>query len=162
MSSYLYDINGAILELTEALENGEIDQQAYLDTVESLGAENAILDVVKHIRNLEAEAEEIKIEKMHLDSKQRRAESTVDKLRKILLEYMSLTNVDKMTAGVFNVTKGSTTGVELLYEDIENYPQEYLIEQKPKLDKRRLLTDLKNGCIVDGALLKNTEYIKIK
>ena len=57
MNNLLYEINEAILSLTEMLKNGEIDEQAYIDTVEGMGAENAIEDIVKSILNLEAEVE---------------------------------------------------------------------------------------------------------
>lgn len=162
MNNLLYEINSAILQLTESLTEGDIDEQAYADTIESLGAENAIEDVVKSIKNLEAEAEAIKAEKDSLDCKQKQAEATATKLKKILLQHMELTNSPKLKAGMFNISQGSTQSVELLYDDIENYPEEYLIAQKPKLDKRKLLSDLKEGEIVDGAIIKTTKYIKIK
>ena len=162
MSNLLYEINDAVTGLTESLISGEIDEQAYVDTIESLGAENAIEDVIKSIRNYEAEAEEIKIEKMNLYAKQKYVESAAEKLRKMIIKYMSLTKQPKLKAGIFNVTKGSNQSVELLYDDIENYPEEYLVAQKPKLDRRKLLADLKDGTVVDGALIKQTECIKIK
>jgi hypothetical protein len=162
MNNLLYEINSAIAQLTESLADGEIDEQAYADTIESLGASEAIEDIVKSIRNLEAEAEQLNVEKMLIDSKKKRAEETASSLKKVLINYMALTKSDKVEAGVFKITKGSTQSVELLYEDIENYPEEYLVEQKPKLDKRKLLSDLKEGCIIDGAIIKTTDYIKIK
>lgn len=162
MNNLLYEINSAILQLTESLTEGEIDEQAYADTIESLGAENAVEDVVKSIKNLEAEAEALKAEKDSLDYKQKQAEATATKLKKILLTHMELTNSPKLKAGMFNISQGSTQSVELLYEDIENYPEEYLVAQKPNLDKRKLLSDLKDGEIVDGAIIKTTKYIKIK
>lgn len=158
----LYHINEAIAMLTESLEAGEIDQQAYIDTVENLGGENAIEDVVKSILNLEAEAEAIKAAKMELDSKQKRAEASAEALRQIVTKFMELTNAPKLNAGIFKVTRGSTASVDLMYEDMTNYPDMYLIPQKPKLDRRKLLADLKNGKQIDGAVLKSTNYIKIK
>ena len=162
MNNLLNEINDAIAQLTESLAEGEIDEQTYLDTIESMGAEEAIESIVKSIRNLEAESEQLNIEKMMIDAKKHRADSTADELRKLLIRYMKLSKSDKVKAGIFNISRGSTQSVELLYEDIENYPEEYLVEQKPKLDKRKLLSDLKEGCIIDGAIIKTTDYIKIK
>lgn len=162
MNNLLYEINSAILTLTESLTEGEIDEQVYTDTIESLGADNAIEDVVKSIKNLEAEAEAIKTEKDSLDIKQKQAEATAAKLKKILLNHMEITKSPKLKAGVFSISQGSTQSVELLYDDIENYPEEYLVSQKPKLDKRKLLSDLKDGEVVDGAIIKTTKYIRIK
>ena len=162
MNNLLYEINEAILSLTEMLKNGEIDEQAYIDTVEGMGAENAIEDIVKSILNLEAEVEAVKKAKWELDNKQKTAENSAEKLRKVLTQYMSIANSDKVKAGIFSISKGSAQSVELLYDDVENYPDKYLIEQKPKLDKRKLLADLKNGEAVDGAVLKQTDFVKIK
>lgn len=161
MNNLLYEINDSILALTESLNNGEIDQQAYIDTIENLGAENAVENVVKSILNYEAEVEAVKKEKWALDDKQKQAEKAAANLRSVLVQYMTSTNTRKVKAGIFNVSKGSTQGVELMYDDVENYPEAYLIEQKPKLDKRKLLADLKNGEKVDGAVLKSTDYVKI-
>ena len=161
MNNLLYEINDSILALTESLNNGEIDQQAYIDTIENLGAENAVENVVKSILNYEAEVEAVKKEKWTLDDKQKQAEKAAANLRSVLVQYMASTNTSKVKAGIFNVSKGSTQGVELMYDDVEHYPEAYLIEQKPKLDKRKLLADLKNGEKVDGAVLKSTDYVKI-
>lgn len=162
MSNLLYEINDAITGLTESLADGEIDEQTYLDTIESMGADTAVENIVKSILNADAEAEAIKTEKMMLDGKQKHAELKVDKLKAILVKYMELTHQSKLKAGIFNVSKGSSQSVELLYDDIENYPEEYLVQQRPKIDKRKLLADLKDGVLVDGALIKQTEYVKIK
>lgn len=162
MNNLLYDINAQIAQLTESLSEGEIDQQTYLDTIEAMGAEEAVEQIVRSIMNLEAEAEAVRIEKMSLDGKQKHLEQAADNLRKILTLHMELVNQPQLQAGIFSVTKGSTQSVELLYEDVTNYPADYLISQKPKLDKRKLLKDLKDGKMVDGAVLKQTDYIKIK
>lgn len=157
----LYQVNEAIMTLSEALADGDIDEATYLDTIENMGAENAIEDVVKSIRNLEAEAEAVKLERMHLDGKIKRAETQAEALRKVLVKYMQLTNASQLKAGIFKVSTGSTISLDLLDDNIEGYPDEYLIPQQPKLDKRKMLADLKNGATVDGALLKATKYIKI-
>lgn len=162
MNNTLYEISAAIAQLTEQLADEEIDNQTYLDTIESLGADEAVEQVVKSILNIDAEAEAVKTEKMMLDAKQKRLEKTADNLRKVVIGYMEVSKQPKLKAGIYSVTKGSTQGVELLYDDIENYPEEYLVDQKPKLDKRKLLADLKAGEIVDGAIIKQTDYIKIK
>ena len=68
----LYEINGQILQLAEMLEAGEIDETIYTDTVQALGGEIAIEDIIKAIRNKNAEAEALKAE---ADAKQAEAEA---------------------------------------------------------------------------------------
>lgn len=162
MMNNLYEINGAIMQLTESFADGEIDEQAYLDTIESMGADTAVEDVVKSILNLESQAEAIKLEENRLVTKRRTAERTADRLREILGQYMDITNETKIKAGVFSVSRGSTMSVELMNDDVESYPEKYLVQQKPKLDKRQMLADLKNGESIDGAVIRVTSHIKIK
>lgn len=158
----LYDINGAIAQLAEMLTDGDIDQQTYEDTVSSLGAVSEIEELVKAIRNKEAEAEMFKAEKDRLAERQKSAEAACERMKAILTDYMKVSNSKSVDAGLFKVTLGQTQSVDLLYEDTEFYPEEYLIEQKPKLDKRKMLAALKAGDTIDGAALHTTEYVKIK
>ena len=158
----LYEINGAIAQLVEMLTDGDIDQQTYEDTVSSLGAVSEIEELVKAIRNKEAEAEMFKAEKDRLAERQKSAEAACERMKTILTDYMKVSNSKSVDAGLFKVTLGQTQSVDLLYEDTEFYPEEYLIEQKPKLDKRKMLAALKAGDTIDGAALHTTEYVKIK
>ena len=87
----LYEINGSILQLAEMLESGEIDQQAYDDTVEALGADIAVDDVVKAIRNKSAEADAFKAEADRLTEKRKRAEAAIDGLKNVLITYLNAT-----------------------------------------------------------------------
>ena len=100
----LYEINGAVAQLAEMLESGEIDETVYNDTIESLGAEIAVEDVVKAIRNKQAEAEAIKAEADKLTDKRRRAEAAAEGLKNILLTYLTATQQKKVSAGVFAIS----------------------------------------------------------
>lgn len=156
----LYDINGAIAQLAEMLEEGEIDEQVYNDTVEGLGTELAVEDVVKAIRNKTAEADALKAEVERLTDKKRRAEAAVDGLKNILLTYLTNTGQKKLKTGLFCVSKGTSKSANIIDEAL--IPAEYLIEQPAKVDKKAILAALKNGDSVQGAELKESEHIIIK
>lgn len=156
----LYEINGSILQLAEMLESGEIDETVYNDTIESLGAEIAVEDVVKAIRNKQAEAEAIKAEADKLTDKRRRAEAAAEGLKNILLTYLTATQQKKVSAGVFTISRGASKAVEILDETA--IPESYLIAQPPKVDKKAILAKLKEGEAIEGAQLKESEYVTIK
>lgn len=156
----LYEINGSILQLTEMLESGEIDETVYNDTIESLGAEIAVEDVVKAIRNKQAEAEAIKAETDKLTDKRRRTEAAADGLKNILLTYLTATQQKKVNTGVFTISRGTSKSVEILNETV--IPEAYLIAQPPKIDKKSILAKLKEGEVIEGAQLKESEYVTIK
>lgn len=156
----LYEINGSILQLAEMLESGEIDETVYNDTIESLGAEIAVEDVVKAIRNKQAEAEAIKAEADKLTDKRRRAEAAAEGLKNILLTYLTATQQKKVNAGVFAISRGASKSVEILNEAA--IPEAYLIAQPPKVDKKAILAKLKEGEAIEGAQLKESEFVTIK
>lgn len=156
----LYEITGAIQQLTEMLSEGDIDEAIYNDTLESLGANNAIEDVIKAIRNYQAEAEALKAEADKLTVKRKAAEHAADKLKSMLMDYMSRTEQKSLSAGLFKVSKGSTKAVSIY--DEKALPGIYLVEQPPKPDKAAMLQALKSGEEIPGAELITNEHIKIK
>jgi hypothetical protein len=156
----LYEITGAIAQLTELMEEEGFPAEVFQDTIESLGAENALEGVVKAIRNAAADAEAYKAEAERLTEKRRQAEEKVDRLKKLILDYLTVTNQKKASAGIFSVSRRSTKSCELLDESI--IPTEYLIQQPPKVDKKTILAKLKEGEEIPGAQLKESESIAIK
>ena len=156
----LYEINGQIAQLADMLSEGEIDETVYKDTVESLGAEIAVEDVVKAIRNKSAEAEAYKAEAEKLTDKKRRAEAAADGLKKILLSYLTVTEQKKANAGLFTVSRGVSKSCEITDESA--IPAQYLIAQPPKIDKKAILADLKAGTDIAGATIKESEHVTIK
>lgn len=156
----LYEISGAIQQLTEMLSEGDIDEAIYNDTLDSLGANSAIEDVIKAIRNYQAEAEALKAEADKLTSKRKAAEHTADKLKSMLMDYMSRTEQKSLSAGLFKVSRGSTKAVSIY--DEKALPGIYLVEQPPKPDKAAMLQALKSGEEIPGAELITNEHIKIK
>ena len=156
----LYEINGQIAQLAEMLESGEIDETAYNDTVEALGAEIALDDVVKAIRNKQADVEAYKGEADRLTDKKRRAEATVDGLKALLLRYMQITEQKSVKTSLFTASKGVSKSADITDETA--LPAEYLIPQPPKVDKKAILADLKEGKQITGAELKESEHVTIK
>lgn len=156
----LYEINGQVMQLTEMLENGEIDETVYNDTVESLGGQIAIEDVIKSIRNKQAEIEALKAESDRLTEKRRNCENAVEGLKNVLLTYLKITNQKKLKTELFSVTQAASKSVSITDESI--IPAKYLIPQPAKLDKKAILAELKAGEIVEGATLTENEYLMIK
>lgn len=156
----LYEITQATQQLLEMLEEGEIPEEAYNDTVESLGAEGAIEDCIKAIRNSLAEAEAFKAEAERLTEKRRKAEDKAEWLKKLILDYMKVTDTKKAEAGLFAVSRRATKSCEL-YDETQ-IPIVYLIPQPSKIDKKTILAKLKEGEHIPGAKLKESESLMIK
>lgn len=156
----LYQITQSTQQLLEMLSEGEIPEDVYKDTVDSLGAENAIDDVVKAIRNKQAEAEAFKVEADRLNEKKQAAEKAVDSMKKLLLDYLRATDQKKTGTGLFTVSRRSSKSCE--FTDETKIPEQYLIPQPAKIDKKAILAELKEGKEIAGARLKESESIMIK
>ena len=156
----LYQITQSTQQLLEMLSEGEIPEDVYKDTVDALGAENAIDDVVKAIRNKQAEAEAFKAEADRLIEKKQAAEKAIDSMKKLILDYMRATDQKKTGTGLFTVSRRSSKSCELT--DETKIPEQYLIPQPAKINKKAILAELKEGKEIAGARLKESESIMIK
>lgn len=156
----LYEINGQILQLAEMLEAGEIDETVYNDTVQALGGEIAIEDIIKAIRNKNAEAEALKAEAERLTDKRKRCEACVEGMKSMILDYLNNTKQNKVKTDLFSVSKGASKSVTIT--DDSKIPGAYLIQQPPKIDKKAILAQLKAGEAISGAIIEEKEFITIK
>lgn len=156
----LYEINGQVLQLMELLDEGEIDEGIYQDTLDSLGGAIAVEEVVKGIRTKLAEAEAYKEEAARLTEKRQRAEASAEAMKKLIMTYLDNTNQKKLKTGLFCVSKGSSKLASITDESL--IPKEFLIEQPAKIDKKAILVALKSGEEVKGAELKESEFLTIR
>lgn len=156
----LYEINGKIAQLSEMLSEGEIDEEIYQDTLENLGGAVAVEEVIKAIKNKQGEAELFEAEADKFTEKKKKAEKAVDSLKKMLLTYLNNTGKKKEQTTLFTVSKGCSKSANITDESL--IPAEYLIEQPAKVDKKAILAALKAGESIQGAEIKESEYITIK
>lgn len=158
MNLYELTQNAAYLQLL--LEDGEIDEQTFADSIESLMIDDKVENICKVIRNLEAQATVFKEEAERLTKKKQTAENGVKRLKERLVNLLQVTNSEKMKAGLFTVTLGRSTAVDVMNEGL--LPEDYLILPQPKVDKTRIGADLKAGLEVPGAQLKESYHVRIK
>ncbi|MDO4503841.1 MAG: siphovirus Gp157 family protein [Clostridia bacterium] len=160
MGNSLYNLTIEAQMLQEMLENGDIDETIFQDTLESLDIDTKIENVCKMIRNLEQRALMFKTEKDRMADRQRVAENCVKRLKENLLTHMQMTANSKLTAGLFTVSKGKSKSVNLFDETI--IPENFLIPQPSKVDKKAIGDALKKGETIAGAELVENEFIRIK
>ena len=158
--STLYDLTQQAMMLQEMLELGDIDEETLKDTLDSLEIDTKVENVCKVIRNLEAQAKACKEEEDRISAKRKTAENGVKRLKDLLLFHLSATNQQKVQAGLFKVSKGTSKSV--LITDEDKIPVEYRIAQPDKIDKKSIADVLKNGMEVDGAELLINSYVTIR
>lgn len=157
----LYELTANAAYLQQLLEDGDIDEQVFNDSLESLMIDNKIENICKVIRNLEAQAAAFREEAERLTKKKRAAENGVERLKESLVNFMVTTkNTKKITAGLFTVSLGSSKSVEVM--DEKALPNHFLTPQPPKVDKAKISAVLKAGTEVPGAQLKESYHVRIK
>lgn len=156
----LYELTQDAMMLQELLENGDIDEQTYADTLEGLDVETKVENICKVIKNLEAIAVACKTEKDRLAQREKTANNSIARLKDSLLAHMLLLNKKKTDAGTFTVSTSVSKSVEIIYEDMLD--EKYFIPQPDKIDKTAITTDIKAGVEVSGARLVEKPYVRIR
>ena len=155
----LYEIDNAILECID-METGEIIDIDKLNELE-LERESKIEGVACWIKDLKAEAEALKNEKMALAERQRVAENKAESLKKWLAYALQ---GEKFKTSKCAISFRKTEAVEVTDEGLENLMKcgkdELLTYKSPEPNKKAIKDALKDGLNVAGVhLVQNTSTI---
>ena len=155
----LYEIENAILECID-METGEIIDIDRLNELQ-MERETKIENVACWIKDLKAEAEAIKAEKMALAERQKAAENKAESLKNWLAYAL---DGQKFSTARCAVSFRKTEAVEVTPEGLENLMRggcdELLTYEQPKPNKTAIKQALKDGLNVAGVrLTQNTSTI---
>ncbi len=162
----LYEITHEIEQLLDAHfdEEGEFigDDEAFERFAEELDRLQLAHDVkventALYIKNLKAEAEALKAEKMAFAERQKQAERKIAWLTAYLTKNMHGSTFESPKV---SIKWRKSTSAEITDESL--IPEDYLVPQPPKVDKRGILADLRAGLDVPGAVLSEKQNIQIK
>ena len=154
----IYEINEGILNCIDP-ETGEIIDIDKLNELE-LERDAKIENVACWIKELKAEAEAIKAEKLALAERQRVAENKAESLKKWLAYALQ---GEKFKTAKCSVSFRKTESVEVTEEGIEALMKEHdelLTYKAPEPNKTAIKQALKDGLSVEGVqLIQNTSTI---
>ena len=157
----LYELSTGYKNIEYLLENGE-DNEELAAVLNSLDAEieDKAENIAKLIKNYEADIEAFKTEEKRIAERRRTLENNVKRLKEYLFNNMKLTNKTKFKKGTFsfNIAK-NPANVEITNADIISSDYKVLTET---LDKKAILQDLKDGKDIQGAILKQSESLRIR
>ena len=149
----LYEIDQAILNCID-LETGEIIDTEQLDKL-TMERETKLENIACWIKELKAEAEALKAEKMAFAKRQQVAENKMESLKKYLAYAL---NGQAFKSTRASVTFRKSQAVEVA--DIWKLDENYLRYKEPEADKTAIKEALKQGKTVAGAtLVENTSVI---
>ena len=162
----LYSIADQYLVDLQKLQDMEIDEQTFADTLEGLSGDLEVkaTNVAMFVRNLEASAEAIKAAEKQMAERRKALEAKADRIRQYLLDNMNRTGITKIDCPYFVLSvRKNPPAVEVLNQDM--IPDEYFDIPEPPaptLNKNRLKEDLKAGVVVEGAKLMAGQSLSIK
>ena len=154
----LYEIENAILDCID-IETGEVIDTERLDALQ-MERDAKIENVALWIKDLKAEAEAIKAEKMALAERQRVAENKAESLKKWLAYAL---DGQKFSTARCAVSFRNTESVEVTEEGLEALMKEHdelLTYKAPEPNKKAIKDAIKDGLSVAGVqLVQNVSTI---
>lgn len=115
---------------------------------------------VKMIKNLDADVEAYKNQEKQFNKKRKTAENKICWLKKNLQASMEQTGRKKVETELFTISiQKNTPSLDITSED--NIGDEYYKIERT-LNKRDLLNDIKEGLIIDGVGIKQSESLRIR
>ena len=161
----LYEITGEYLTLCQMAEDTDVDATVFVDTIASIKGELEVKadSYAMIITNLNGDIEKIDKEIERLTHMKKVLKNRTNHLKNNLENAMKLMDVRKLKTDFrsYSIQKNPQS---LNIIDESKIPAEYLISQDPKLDRTRLLADVKaNPKKFAGiAETKQTESLRIR
>ena len=165
----LYEINELLMncfympETDEVVnaETGELFDSSYLDNLQ-IEKEEKVRNIALWIKNLNADAEAYKAEKMAFAKRQKTAENRIESLKR----YLSNTiQGEKYKETEFEITWRKSESVNTDNCDIkvlEDGFKEFLNYKDPEIKKADVKKALKAGIKIPGCVLEENQNIQIK
>lgn len=160
--SNLFDLNTSELEILEMLENEELSFEDVKDTLDAIKDEKyRKYDFMqKMILSLKGDVNTLKERETTLNKRRKSYENKIKSLQHYMLDAMKFKGEEKFKTEEFTYFIRRTKSTHI--EDETLLPEQYLIPQQPKVDKRFIAEDIKNGIEVPGATVVENESLGVR
>lgn len=162
----LYELTGQYQALLALAEDPDTNPQLIDDSFEALSGEiEDKADGYAKVRaELMAQSASLKAEIDRMKARKDAVDKNIDRLMKSLENAMILTGKTKFKTDLFSFGIQKNPAAVVIDEAyIENIPEEYLIQQEPKIDRQKIKEDLKAGKDLEGiAHLEQSESLRIR
>lgn len=135
----------------------------YLESIEGEIKDKAI-NIGYVIKNLEADEVALSTEIKRLQDKKKAVTNKKQGLKDYLQNSMYAVGLRKIQSAPFNI-RIQKNAKSLKIENEEQFMKNefydnYFIPQPPKLDKKKMIEDLKNGAVIEGVELQQSESLR--
>lgn len=156
----LYELTTNYQNLLNFISDGN---EGFEDTLESLNdaIEVKVENIAKVVKSLEAEVTGYKTEEKRLSDRRKSIENNIKRLKTYTEESMLSVGMKRIKGQLFTVAI-QKNAPSLFVEEETHIPEGYYIPQEPKLNRKELLEDLKNGDEIMGVEVRQTESLRIR
>lgn len=165
----LYELTEQYNNLMEAIENGEIPEEAISDTLESITGEleDKLESIACVIKNLKAEAEMLRNEEKALAERRQAKERSIESIKDYLENQMikaHITKLDKPKASIsFRTSKAVEISDEAEFlEWAEENNRDDLLSYKVSIAKAAIKQSLETGAEIPFATIVERKSASIK
>ncbi len=163
----LYDLTNDYMELLQMAEDPDIDEQAFMDTLE--GIEGALEDkadgYAKVMRMLDGDVVTIKAEEDRLSARRKTIENRIKRMKQSLQYAMEATGKTKFKTQLFSFNvQNNPASVVMDEPDVANIPERFLKYKDPEIDRKAIKDAIKAGDedAMDIAHLEQTKGLRIR
>lgn len=147
------------------LEEMEVDEQTFADTLEALSGDfdGKVVNVIKFSKNLEATADSIQTAIDAMTTRKKSLMRRSEALRSYVFRNMLTTGISKISCDHFALSiRDNPPSVDIF--DLAQLPQDYMREIPATYapDKTLIKTAIKDGFVVPGAKLVTSQRLEIK
>lgn len=160
----LYDITDEYKELLDLLQSTDADDEVIQATIDSTGLKddfrNKVDSYLYVIDELEAVSKRIREEEKRLAERRRMQERNARKMKDTLTDTMNLLEIKKEKTDRYTLWVQNNPP-RVVVEDEKKIPNEFFVEQQPKLDTVSLREQLKTREIT-GVRLEQGEGLRFR
>jgi len=162
----LYDLTDTMKQLLNMAQSGEVEQETIDATIESMDLEtdieNKIESYIIVMDELKASSARIQDEIKRLRGRKTTQDKNLKRLKDTLLDQMKLLETPKVKTDKYTIWyQNNPESVRV--SDETKIPKRFFKEQKPKLDRRALLDELKaTEEEIEGVEVTQTEGVRYR
>ena len=149
----IYELTNELSLLWDLMENGELEDEVLIGAFDCAKEDLAdkLEGYCKFIKNLESDIQGLKAEEERLNARRKTMENTVTRCKEAMKFALNTAGEKKIACGNFTVSvQNNAPSVVLDEQYLENIPEEYLVPQEPKIDKKKIKADIDAGKNLEG------------
>ena len=161
--STLYELTGDYMQVAGMIDDPDVDAQTIADTLEAIGGEieDKAENYAKVIANATAERDGLANEIDRLTRRKRAIDENTKRMKEVLQQAMQITGKTKFKTPLFSFgIQKNPASVQI--DEGATIPDKYLIAQEPKIDRKGMIADLKEGIEIKGCTLTQSESLRIR